>query len=63
VEAPRRPARLLDASGALSRILDVIVPAGFKRFFLELAELIARGASADEIDEAGRRYRHTIVPG
>ncbi len=57
------PHAFWNASGALSRILDVIVPAGFKRFFLELAELIARGASADEIDEAGRRYRHTIIPG
>jgi quercetin dioxygenase-like cupin family protein len=60
---PRRiPHAFWNASGAPARILDVIVPAGFERFFDELAELIARGAGEDEIDEAGRRYGHTIVP-
>ena len=56
------PHAFWNASGAPARILDVIVPAGFERFFDELAELIARGAGEDEIDEAGRRYGHTIVP-
>jgi quercetin dioxygenase-like cupin family protein len=56
------PHAFWNASGSPARILDVIVPAGFERFFLELADLLARGASNDEIDEAGRRYGHTIVP-
>ena len=56
------PHAFWNASGAPARILDVIVPAGFERFFDELAELIARGAGNDEIDAAGRRYDHTIVP-
>jgi quercetin dioxygenase-like cupin family protein len=56
------PHAFWNASGGPARILDVIVPAGFERFFDELAELIARGAGEDEIDEAGRRYGHTIVP-
>jgi quercetin dioxygenase-like cupin family protein len=56
------PHAFWNASGAPARILDVIVPAGFERFFGELAELLARGATTEEIDEAGRRYGHTIVP-
>ena len=60
---PRRiPHAFWNASGEPARILDVIVPAGFERFFDELAELIERGAGEDEIDEAGRRYGHKIVP-
>jgi quercetin dioxygenase-like cupin family protein len=56
------PHAFWNASGSPARILDVIVPAGFERFFLELADLLARGAGEDEIDQAGRRYGHTIVP-
>lgn len=56
------PHAFWNASGARARILDVIVPAGFERFFRALAALIARGASTEEIDEAGRRYGHVIVP-
>jgi quercetin dioxygenase-like cupin family protein len=56
------PHAFWNASGAPARILDVIVPAGFERFFDELAALLARGAGDEEIDKAGRRYGHTIVP-
>ena len=56
------PHAFWNASGAPARILDVIIPAGFERFFLELGDLIERGADDREIDEAGRRYGHTIVP-
>lgn len=56
------PHAFWNASSASARILDVITPAGFERFLVELAELIERGASGDEIDAAGRRYGHTIVP-
>jgi quercetin dioxygenase-like cupin family protein len=60
---PRRvPHAFWNASVAPARIIDVIVPAGFERFFLELSELLARRAAPEEIDEAGRRYGHTIVP-
>jgi quercetin dioxygenase-like cupin family protein len=55
------PHAFWNASGAPARILDVIVPAGFEKFFLELAALLGRGASDGEIDAAGRRYGHTIV--
>ena len=55
------PHAFWNASPSPARLLDVIVPAGFQRFFVELAELLARGASSDEIDEAGHRYGHTIV--
>jgi quercetin dioxygenase-like cupin family protein len=56
------PHAFWNASGAPATILDVIMPAGFERFFLELAELVARGASDDEIDAAGRPYGHALVP-
>jgi hypothetical protein len=56
------PHAFWNASGAPAHILDVIVPAGFERFFFEFADLIARRASAEEIDEAGRRYGHLLVP-
>jgi uncharacterized cupin superfamily protein len=55
------PHAFWNASASPARILDIIVPAGFEQFFVELAELLARGASEAEIDEAGRRYGHTIV--
>jgi quercetin dioxygenase-like cupin family protein len=57
------PHAFWNASGAPARILDVIVPAGFERFFDELAELISRGASRDEIEEAGSRYGHHLHDG
>ena len=56
------PHAFWNASAAPARILDAIIPAGFERFFDELATLLARGAGDDEIDEAGRRYGHVIVP-
>jgi quercetin dioxygenase-like cupin family protein len=56
------PHAFWNASRAPARILDVIVPAGFERFFVELADLLARDAVPDEIEEAGRRYGHTLVP-
>ena len=56
------PHAFWNASAAPARILDAIIPAGFERFFRELATLISRGAGDEEIDEAGRRYGHTIVP-
>jgi uncharacterized cupin superfamily protein len=46
-----------------ARILDVIVPAGFERFFAELAALVARGAAPEEIDAAGRPYGHHLYDG
>jgi quercetin dioxygenase-like cupin family protein len=55
------PHAFWNQSATMARILDVIVPAGFERFFAELAQLIERGASDGEIDAAGRRYGHTIV--
>jgi quercetin dioxygenase-like cupin family protein len=59
---PRQvPHAFWNASGAPARIWDVIVPGGFELFLLELSHLLARGATADEIDDAGRRYGHTIL--
>ncbi len=57
------PHAFWNASSAPARISDLIVPAGFERFFSELAELLARGASTEEIAEAGRRYGHHLVDG
>ena len=57
------PHAFWNASVSPARILDVIVPAGFERFFDELAELIARGASPDEIEQAGSRYGHHLHDG
>jgi quercetin dioxygenase-like cupin family protein len=57
------PHAFWNASGVPARISDLIIPAGFERFFGELAELIAHGASGDEIDEAGRRYGHHLHDG
>ena len=56
------PHAFWNAGEHAARILDVIYPAGFERFFVELAELLARGAAPAEIDEAGTRYGHVIEP-
>jgi len=57
------PHAFWNASDAPARILDVIIPAGFELFFPELAALIARAASPDEIEEAGSRYGHHLCSG
>lgn len=57
------PHAFWNACGVPARILDVIVPAGFERFFDELAALVARGASPEEIDAAGRTYGHHLYDG
>jgi quercetin dioxygenase-like cupin family protein len=57
------PHAFWNAGGTPARILDVIVPAGFERFFVELADLIARGATTGEIEEAGHRYGHHLHEG
>ena len=57
------PHAFWNAAGAPARILEIIFPAGFERFFVELAELVARGAAPDEVDAAGRRYGHSLHQG
>jgi uncharacterized cupin superfamily protein len=57
------PHAFWNAGAGPARILDVIAPGGFERFFAELAALLARGASPEEIDEAGRRYGHSLHAG
>jgi quercetin dioxygenase-like cupin family protein len=61
---PRRvPHAFWNATEAPARLLEIIVPAGFEHFFVELAELIRLGAGSEEIDDAGRRYGHSLHHG
>ena len=50
------PHTFWNAGSRTGRIIEMISPAGFERFFLELAELIKAEASLDQIMAAGARY-------
>jgi mannose-6-phosphate isomerase-like protein (cupin superfamily) len=43
-----------------ARLIELISPAGFERFFAELAELLPSEPEEDEVDELCRRYGLTF---
>ena len=45
------------AASVPARMIEIITPAGFERYFVELAELIATGSvSREAVDALGARY-------
>lgn len=55
------PHAFWNAGPGRARILEIISPAGFERYFAELAALMARGATREELRAIRDRYGLTVV--
>lgn len=50
------PHTFWNASAQMGRVIEIISPAGFEQFFLELADLFAAEADINQIAEANARH-------